>query len=245
MKENTLALPERWCHILESHCEEGHVTQHSWIKCSMLAALVCAASGLASANTSDVSLATSVEVPSGASLDVFFPFPDLSLMGGDLPTQIFMAAIGPVPSEPLSSYKFTSRLISSDGDTTITLPSTQGGPTTACLDFPSCTQHFPAILLVFSYSDGPGLGILSSNGTAGQPGGELVITNIGPSLEIGGIFPGTTLSGLLGVTLGNSHGGAETFSTVLFVPSPEPAPFSLCLVGFSVLAIVAIRRRLS
>jgi hypothetical protein len=76
-----------------------------------------------------------------------------------------------------------------------------------------------------------------------QPGGELVITNIGPPLELGGIIPDTTLSGLLSVTLGNSQGGEGALSTVFFVPSPEPAPFSLYLVVFSILAFVAIRRR--
>jgi hypothetical protein len=224
--------------------KEEQMNHHAWVRFLTLVALLWPLCKPVSAETIDVTNATSVEVPSGAALDIVFAFPDLSLIGGTLPTDLFLNPLGPVPSEPFASYEFTSLLESLDGLTTITLPSLQGTASIACLDF-LCTQQVPVIQLTLSYSDGPGLGVLPANGLAGQPGGELVLTNIGPPLELGGIFPGQTLGQGLSVSLGNSHGGEDVFaSSVSFVPTPEPATLGLCLIGVS-LFLFAVRHRLS
>jgi hypothetical protein len=73
-----------------------------------------------------------------------------------------------------------------------------------------------------------------------------VLTNIGPPLVLGGIFPGQTLAGNFGVTLNVDHATGEGMNSlsVLLVPTPEPATLSLSLIGASLL-LHAVRRRVS
>jgi hypothetical protein len=115
--------------------KEEHMKHHAWVRFLPLGILLCAAHKPADAEPIDVTNAASVNVPSGARLDIVFPFPDLSLIGGVLPDGLFLDFIGPVPSEPDASYKFTSLLESLDGKTTITLPSVQGAAGTRGLRF--------------------------------------------------------------------------------------------------------------
>ena len=70
------------------------------------------------------------------------------------------------------------------------------------------------------------------------------LTNIGPPLVLGGIFPGQTLGQALSVTLSSGQVGESLFpSTVLLVPTPEPDTLSLCLIVVS-LFLPAFRRGL-
>ena len=147
----------------------------------------------------------SVNVPTGASLQITIPYPDLAFFGGNLPNSIFQTLIGPPPSNPNSTYQFSVSLQSIDGAKTTVLPTITGSITQTCVgSFFSCTLT-PAIVFTNHFVGNPGLGVLSPTGIPGQPGAKVVLTNLGPPVVIGGVFPDTTLTEQLAVTLG--YGG--------------------------------------